>query len=148
MQKRCYHSFDLLTLQWMDFFNSTIVPFLIMIILSISLIRCVKASRLRLKSSNTRGDAQLRRDNRFAVMVVSLNLLFLVLNLPILIDDILGVETDVDRIFDYFCEVLYFLYYAINFYIQLIVNSDFRHEALKLFRLKYTSKSFWVSSRN
>lgn len=143
VEEICYPTYDSLTLQWMDFFNSAIIPFIFMIALSIYLVHCIRASRSRVqkltpssfvnRNNTSITSKQLRRDNRFAILIVSLNLLFLVLNLPLVIDDILLVyNPETDRLFDYFSEVLYFLYYAIDFYTQIVVNIEFRRVFFKM----------------
>ena len=40
-----------------------------------------------------------------------------------------------NHIMDYISAVLYFLYYAIGFYTQLVVNSEFRNEFLRMLNL-------------
>lgn len=131
----CVQFFDSLALQWMDFFNSTIVPFIFMILLSIALIHTVRASRLRVHS-NASSSSQSKRDNRFAISVISLNLIFFILNLPIVIYDLISVNTQTSELFDFVVEFLYYSYYASNFYVQLFVNSEFKREFLKLLNLK------------
>lgn len=119
-------------LQWLDFFNSTIVPFVFMIALSIALIHSVRVSRARVHTSSG-AHSQSKRDNRFAISAITLNLVFLFLNLPIVIDDLLAINIIPNYIFDYTAQLLYYLYYAIGFYAQLLVNSEFRSEFVRMF---------------
>ena len=136
----CQLNIDMMLLQWMDFANSTIVPFFAMLVLSISLIYFVRLSRSRAnKLSIGRIGSQSRRDNRFAVTAISLNLIFFVLNLPssiILVMGSLNTDSNVVLGFNQLSLFLYYLYYAIGFYIQLLVNSEFRIEFFKLIHLK------------
>lgn len=116
----------------MDLLNSTLLPFVIMIALSIALVYCVRLVRSRVKS---------KRDNRFIVSVISLNIIFLVLNLPIATIALTGDDSIQNQLVLYFFQYLVYLYYAIGFYVQLVVNSDFKNEFLKLVNLKSTNPS-------
>ena len=111
-------------LNWMDLINSTIFPFFAMFFLSIALIVCVYRSRSRISS---------RRDNRFAVSAISLNIIFFALNFPLTLYDFISYDNDV---FFYFVYLLYYCYFGSSFYTQIIVNKDFRDEFLLLFNLK------------
>lgn len=132
----CIQFYDSLTLQWMDFFNSTIVPFIFMIFLSIALIHIVRASRLRVHSNGSSSSSHSKRDNRFAISVISLNLIFFILNMPIVIYDLISVSTQTSELFGFLVEFMYYSYYASSFYVQFLVNSEFRREFLKLLNLK------------
>lgn len=140
----CEQNYDTLALQWMDLFNSTVVPFILMLILSIALIYIVRRSRhrvnrvkrmsiLSVQSSSTQST---RRDNRLAVSVISLNIIFFLLNLPIVIFNIFSVNSEPSDLINYSVYVLYYTNYAIGFYAQLIVNIDFRNAFLKLLNLR------------
>lgn len=125
-----------MTIQWIDFFNSTIVPFILMIVISIALILSVRASRARVgKLSRASSSTQSRRDARFAISAVTLNVIFLVLNLPIVIVDLIGINNS-NRVFTCLAYVLYYLYYAIGFYVLVAVNRQFRREFSKLLNLR------------
>lgn len=125
-------NFDSLVLQWMDFFNSTIIPFSGMILFSIALIYTVYRSRARVRSSSNSS----KRDYGFAISIVTLNFIFFVLNLPIAIYDIVTANITVSHLFDYSMQIIYYLYYAIGFYAQCIVNMEFRNEFLRLLNLR------------
>ena len=111
--------------------NSTVLPFAAMIVLSIALIAFVFRSRKRVMNSAS------KRDNRFAVAAVTLNVLFLVLNLPMVIDDLVhdmidDMGANPNDLLDMTSTFLYYLSYAIGFYAQFVVNRDFRRELFKL----------------
>ena len=97
-----------------------------MFILSIALIVCVYRSRSRL-NTNT------KRDNRFAISAISLNIMFLVLKFPLVFYYTITYKESILSRVTY---LLYYSYFAFGFYVQLIVNRDFRYEALSLFNLK------------
>jgi hypothetical protein len=115
----------------MDFVNATIVPFVSMFILSIGLIVCVYRSRLRANSGS-------KRDNRFAISAISLNIKFLVFNFPISIYGFMEIPS---QIVDQIMFTWFFSYFALGFYVQLIVNRDFRNELLGLFNLKLSAEN-------
>jgi hypothetical protein len=131
----------------MDLFNSTIVPFIFMIILSAGLIIYVRRARANVyrhnqTTSTSQSASASRRDNRFAVSTVSLNIMFLILNLPIVIDDLIGsTSTPAGRVLDFFALLLYYVYYSIGFYTQLVVNTEFKREFWKLFNLRSIGSS-------
>lgn len=130
----CSVQYDFVALQWMDLFNSTIVPFMLMIVLSIALIHTVRASRARVHTTTGLG-SQSKRDKRFAISAISLNLIFFILNMPIVIYDMVALESG-SQFFDYLTNCLFYLYYASSFYVQLTVNSEFKREFLKLLNLR------------
>lgn len=114
-----------------------------MIILSAALIYYVKLSRSKVhhhqqtSSSSSQSPSSSRRDNRFAISAVTLNLMFLFLNLPIVIDDLIGSSPSVAfDILDFIALLFYYVYFAIGFYTQLVVNSEFKNEFLKLIKLR------------
>lgn len=115
----------------MDFVNATIVPFVSMFILSIGLIVCVYRSRLRANSGS-------KRDNRFAISAISLNIMFFVFNVPISIYGFMEIKS---LILDQIMFTWFFSYFALGFYVQLIVNRDFRNEFLGLFNLKISAEN-------
>jgi hypothetical protein len=176
---------DITTLSWMDLFNSTVLPFLFMILLSLVVIYAVKKSRSRvcatirtrkytltplgvnentmmarratiftlgtkLNDLNNKKDdnnfvvvsknksSTKSRDRKFALATVALNVIFLLLNLPVTVyyqyTSILNIEMD-DILFYLFVN-LWYLYYAIGFYAQMVVNSAFRNEFFALLKLK------------
>ena len=117
--------------------NSALLPFLIMFFISISLITFVHRSRSRSRSNNSSSSS--RRDIKFAITVVSLNIMFLLLNFPIALNDL-----PFTLMGDYFYHIsltFYYAYYSLGFYIQLIVNSDFRHEFLRMINIKVNDAS-------
>ena len=115
----------------MDFVNATIFPFVSMFILSIALIFCLYRSRLRANSGS-------RRDNRFAISAISLNIMFFVFNFPISIYGFMKIKS---LILDQIMFTWFFSYFALGFYVQLIVNRDFRIEFLGLFNLKISAEN-------
>lgn len=112
-----------------------------MILLSIALIQCVRASRARVNKGQSSSGRM--RDNRFAISAITLNILFLILNMPIVIEDLIDVSSTSSHWFDFFAEFCYYTYYASGFYVQCLVNSEFRAKFIDMFvnRLSLGSSS-------
>ena len=105
-----------------DFMNAVMLPFTLMLILSILLIRTIFKSRLRImRLTNQRDKNKLRKDIQFASSTIFSNLLFVILNLPVCILDLFHVSDDLR---DYFYCV-YLFSFCINFYVLFCVNSLF-----------------------
>jgi hypothetical protein len=117
---------------WIDLINSTLLPFSIMFFFSISLIVFVHRSRSRSRTNNSSSTSN--RDNKFAITVVSLNIMFFLLNFPITLSHLPFIPSDI--YLSDISHVFYYAYYSLGFYIQLIVNSDFRQEFLRMIELK------------
>lgn len=133
----CFENVNYSLLNWMDFYNSTVIPFLLMILLSLAIIYHVLKSRLKIMAKNSEGQRIRGRDRKFATGLISLNFMFLMLNLPIVIFNLFTIDVDSDtlNVLSYFTILLYYLNSAIGFYVQLIMNSLFRTEFLVLLRL-------------
>ena len=141
----CKQSFNSSLLEWMDLFNSTLVPFTAIFILSITLIYYVRLSRTRVHGpANPNGGAnnsRSKRDNRLAVSVISINFLFFILNLPVVIYDLIVVNNQSTDLIDYTMQLFYYAYFSVNFYAQICVNTEFRNELLRLLNLKVINLS-------
>lgn len=124
-------------LGWIDLFNSTIVPFILMLLSTIGISLKLTKSRSKVASS---GDSQLKarkkRDLMFAITSISLNMFFLICNIGIVVFSKLGDYGIVSRGRNpyLFAFVIFFLFtnYTGKFYLYLIVNRTFRIELLKL----------------
>ena len=119
----------------MDFINLVAVPFVIMITFSILLIKTIFASRLRVMANYTnRENKTFQKDIKLSVTTIVLNLIFLILNMPIVAiaftTNFNGAFTT-DFIF-YLCMYIFFASYAFNFYIIVLTNSLFRSEFLNM----------------
>jgi hypothetical protein len=136
----------------MDLFNSTAIPFIGMLILSILLIYNVRLSRIRVHGTNVMTSVStsrlksLKSDNRLAISVISLNSLFFILNLPIVVYDIFTANVTPDYLTDYAVNILYYAYYSIGFYTQMVVNREFRLEFLRLLNLRVIERTEVVAA--
>lgn len=139
----CKRKYDPAVLRWMDLFNSTIIPFLCMILMSSAVITAVRRSRSRMYEKKSSNDDKTKpslsrtavRDRKFAITTVTLNLMFLTLYLPIVIDNLVTLSSDpvIANLIHYFFDMLHYCYHASGFYVQMAVNSVFRNQFLAIF---------------
>jgi hypothetical protein len=128
-------------LGWMDLFNSTIVPFALMIGFSAALIYHIKKSRNRINIATQQGHNRERaRDRKFAVTALALNFIYLAFNLPVVIENLLvaylTIEQGVGNFLYFFIATLFYTFYATDFYVQFVANSIFREQFFLLFKLR------------
>jgi hypothetical protein len=130
----------------MDLFNSTLIPFTILVSSSFNSIffifrsRAILAARLKnCKNANERNKAtknnqKLRRDIKFSVTLLFINFMYLCFNLPICIANY--IETS---FFLYICtNYLWYTFFATEFWLLFLFNSLFLNELLFLLRIKKT----------
>jgi hypothetical protein len=120
-------------LSWMDLANYVLMPFTLMFLCSFLIIFTIFQSR-RNVSRNQKSNKNLDRDIRFSVTCFVLNLLYLLLNLPLAI--ILLFPINFSATFFSLTNYLFYLSYAVNFYILLFTNSLIRRQFLELFKGK------------
>lgn len=127
----------------MDVLNSTIVPYALMVFFSCATIVVVFNSRRKILTSTTIGVRKSRRDRKFAITSITLNTIFLTLNLPIVLFLTYGnsVEGNLHSMLFEIFNAVYYTNYATNFYVQLAVNSIFRREFLGIFNIHRVVKN-------
>jgi hypothetical protein len=114
----------------MDLANFFLLPLLLMLLFSFLLISSIFKSRSRIRLNSSEREAKrLKKDIKLSISLLVMNLLFLLLNLPIVIDQFLPFNSDKYTIVSY----IYYSSYAVNFYILLFTNSLFRKEFKLLF---------------
>jgi hypothetical protein len=125
------------TIFWMDLFNSTLVPFVVMNTFSVGLVYYIRKSRARINVSSNHGKS---KDRKFAITALSLNTLFFILNLPICVYNVASTYVNIDPDLDSFllnlARVLFYTFPAIDFYVQVVVNSVVREQFFRLFNFK------------
>lgn len=133
---------------WMDLFNSTIMPFILMIIFtSITVKRLFESRSKTAVERNLLGHIGIKnRDVKFALTSISLNIFFFLFNLPVCIFHVLThyiVLDDADfsllNIIILFC---FYLNFGIVFYVNVFTNPLFRNELLIFLRIKKVSDKF------
>ncbi len=134
----------------MDFVNLIAVPFAFMITFSILLVRAIFVSRNRvMKSYTSKENKSFQRDIRLAVTLISLNLIYLILNLPLAV---IVFSSDFTDFIFMMCIYLFLASYAVNFYIILLTNSLFRRQFIDMFMrrniLSHTNRSTYFETTN
>jgi hypothetical protein len=129
----------------MSLLNGKLLPFVCMLTLSIVIIVCIRKSRKRVQAAtvSTVGNSNVsRKDRKFAITALLLNLLFFVTNFPIGIFSIVSTYVNIDSDSFLFLYVLtltmVFVFYAFDSFVQFFTNSVFREEFFLLFDVKLT----------
>ena len=134
------------TLNMMDLINSTIIPFLLMIVSTALTIKSVFDSSRKNQSTNqAQTDRQIRRrDIKFSITSIAFNIIFLILNLPFALSSVIP-NTTMSNIESYFLVILLlfltYLNHATVFFINISVNKIFREELKILFCIKTNTDS-------
>jgi hypothetical protein len=122
-----------LVFSWLNFFNSTFIPFVIMILCSVLLIIKIFESRKRtLYTGNGYPNKRLVKDVRFSITIVLLNIAFVTFNTPFCLYLIMSKYNA--TLFLVFFELVH-LNTIINFLIYFASNSLFRRELFKMLLL-------------
>ena len=118
-------------ISWMYLVFGEALPDLLMILCTLSLCMTIFQSRGR-----TEANRNIRKDVRFTITSITLNLAFIALTLPISVVNFFS-NIFVDTIFS-FCNILFFSAYAVNFYFLFAFNSIFREEIFSLMRINHS----------
>jgi hypothetical protein len=119
----------------LDLINSALLPFFIMTASSCALIHTILRVRLRILDMRSKRDKKkLRRDIRFGVSSIALNIFFVILNLPLCVTNIFFPLID-DFTYNIFI-IIFYAIYCINSYILFFFNSIFRNEFLVMLKLR------------
>jgi hypothetical protein len=125
----CDHEYFI---DYMDLMNFTLLPFFFMIIFSIMIIITIFRSRLRiLRLGNIHDRNRFKKDIKFAISSILLNIFFVILNLPLCIGNIIDSENEIFNDVN-FC--VFLSNFCVNFYILIFSNSIFRKEFSNLFK--------------
>jgi len=120
----------------LNLINSSLVPFLFMVIFSVLLVHTIMKSRLRvLRMSSNHDQSRLRKDIQFAISSVAMNLFFLLFTFPFKFGHFLSNDPYTDLFFN----LIFFLFYLSfcdNFYILFFLNKIFNKQVFILFGLK------------
>lgn len=123
--------YDQIIIMNMDLGFRVMFPFVLMIITSALLINKVVMSGRRVLANNSSNEnKRIKRDIKFAISSISLNFVYIILNLPISLA-LIFVESLQNNLF-LFLYYIYFSRSAINFYLLFLTNSLFRTEFKKL----------------
>lgn len=121
---------------FMDLINRSALPIFIMVFLSFYLIYFIYTSRKRVMSDYTYKENKIfSRNVKFSITSVYFNIIYVMLNLPLLID--LFLPNYYESIAFLFTFYLYYMSYGLNFYVILATNKFFRQQlmlSLKIFK--------------
>lgn len=121
---------------WIDLLNFSILPFLIMLGSSFFSIRSLYNSRKSLFVNHSMSQSRRRdsKDRHFAVSSLLLNLIFIVFNLPITVINIVQIyiRNDITALVFSIALHMFFIKFALPFFVYLLVNSNFKHELIKI----------------
>ena len=123
-----------------DFLNWILIPFLIMIINSIMIIKSIYISRKKLLHRNLGAKtlAKYKQDIQFSITIISLNILFFLFNMPIGLYNMFEYK---GNILDYLSGFILSLQYICNVLIYILLNKQFRNELIKMFNLRESNES-------
>lgn len=128
-----------------DLANLIIIPFVVMLMCTVLLILTLYRSRRRISSTRPIKEMKnFKKDLQFTISTISLNVIYLILNLPSLCLYILlffRYDFSDSSVVSKLVLYLFYLGYAVNFYIILCTNSIVRKKFLKLFRLNKSLNS-------
>jgi hypothetical protein len=116
----------------LDLLNSNILPFSLMLMSSVALIVFIGKSRNRVNLTSNRVRS---KDRKFAITALSLNMIFLVTNLPLAFYELFLSDSladsagpDLDSFLTFLFSTLLYTNYALDFFFQLTLNSLLRKE--------------------
>lgn len=134
---RFEHSSQYALVNLVDFFNSTLLPALFMFVFSILLITTIFRSRARVMRLNNLNKNKIlfRKDAKFAISSIVLNVFFIILNAPICIGNFIDTLADDSDLFQsFYC--IYYVSFCVNFHVLYFTNSIFRHQVHSFFKVK------------
>lgn len=116
-----------------DFINITVLPFVLMMFSSIAIfVGVVQAQKqIRFKKLNQKSMIRNRRNIKFGITIISLNFLFLFMVLPLNLVNLFRIHGLIGYYVHIILNLVYQLYFAMNFVIQLLVNNIVRKEFVK-----------------
>ncbi|CAF1015939.1 unnamed protein product, partial [Brachionus calyciflorus] len=137
-EAKCQYIDELKYFWWMDLFNSTLITFSIMIISTSMTINCLFKLKLKINKTN-------RRDYKFSLCSIGLNLSFFLFNMPtavfFLVSSYVDMENDIYFFLLVLTNCLFYMNFAMMFYINFAFNSSFRREFFRLFSGENSSRS-------
>ena len=121
-------------LSLMDIVNRALIPFTLMSLFTLLIIQTVFESRNRVIANYTfRQNKTFQRDVKFAITAIILNVVYFLFSL--LVSVLFFMRNHNTHIFVYlFTLYLFYMCYAVNFYLILISNSIFRNEFFSMLR--------------
>lgn len=136
-----FHVCDSNSLFFSDILNgvnsieSSVLPFIIMLISSFYTIKMIAKSRRNVEAIGSVTERRKNRDRKFAITSITFNVLFIVLKMPLTVFITIG-YTNVNYYLYQIGFSLFFLNYSISFFVHFFTNSLFRRELFILLRFR------------
>ena len=122
----------LLLISYMDLGIRVILPFILMVLFTLGLIYSLYESRKRINENFLAEENHtFHKETKLAVTSICLNVIYMATQLPVSITIFAVDLTDMYYQFSFY---VFFLGYAVNFFIILATNSLFRKQFFKLFK--------------
>jgi hypothetical protein len=127
-------------IDWIDICGSILLPFVIMMILTSVTLSIIFKLRRKTKNSSSKVKT---KDIKFAIISISLNLLFFILKFPLglyyILKNFIQIQKSIQTLFKITLSIMNYSYHGDLFLSNLIVNSIFRRE-VKLMLKKDTKQ--------
>ena len=137
------------TYMFLNIFEGSLIPFITMIITSILTIRALIKSRKSIERNGKLNKERKTRDRKYAISSLTLNSMFIVLKLPLLVFYILFAYYSYYNLYFYkIAFLLYMLNMSLSFFVHFITNSVFRREFLILFKVGMINGESTLSNTN
>lgn len=117
-------------LGYLDLSNRVIMPSILMVLFTILIILAIFYSRKKV-SSSIQNNNRLKKDIRFAILSIILNIVYILLSLPVSIV-VLFPDYSTNQLY-ILVNYLYFAAYMVNFFLMISINSLFRSEFIDIF---------------
>ena len=117
-------------LGYLDMTNRVIMPSALMVIFTLLIILTIFNSRQRVLT-NIRDNKRFKKDVRFSLVSIILNLVYILLSLPVSII-VLFPDYSTNQLYILF-NYFYFAAYMVNFYLMISINRLFRSEFIHIF---------------
>ena len=127
---------------WIDASTQVILPFMIMVICNVNIIYKVLLNKSKTNGKNLK---RLRKIKGMCVMIVSVSVIFFVLEAPVLIFICFGIdqsEWDYTDLVWTIINLMMYTNHVINFFSYCMTGTKFRRELLRILLIHETFKSF------
>jgi hypothetical protein len=131
--KQCVlNSLDSKVFSWINLLNSTVVPFVLMLVCTLLILNHLIQSKRNVAANPNQNQSQ--RKTKFAINAIIINLVFFVTNIPLATCLLYykyfeyGLFPHLDFFIRKIFLVLYYVYFGSSFYVNVLVNSIFREE--------------------
>lgn len=122
-------------LSWSDLFNSTLIPFTLMIISTIVTLKSLYKQRSRVKYTAVKANnenSNKSKDAKFAFTSVALNIMFFLLNIPFCILSLSSLYLIIDdktlSLIKAVISIFYYINFLTVFFVNILFNSIFKKE--------------------